>query len=67
MWMVIFLAHTRLRAEAIYEQLLQEGFLVRLSPVYRAVSDSENYYELMVLKSEAQEARQMLLDKGLCC
>jgi hypothetical protein len=34
--------------------------------VYRGVSEAENYYELMVPESEADEARQVLLDRGLC-
>jgi len=47
------------------DRLIQEGFLVKLRPVYRAVNSADNYYELLVLRSEAQEARQILLDYGL--
>ena len=66
MWMVIHMAKSRALAKAIGQRLEREGFLARLNPVYRAVSDEENYFELMVPESEAKEARQVLVDDGLC-
>jgi hypothetical protein len=64
--MVIHMARTLSLAEQMADALKREGFLVKLSPVYRGVSEAENYYELMVPESEAGEARQVLLDRGLC-
>ena len=66
MWIVIHMTKAKTLALAICEQLTAEGFLVKISPVYRALSDEENYFELMVPESEAAEARQVLLDRGLC-
>ncbi len=66
MWMVVHMARSLSLAQTLREKLEREGFLVRLSPVYRAVSDDENYFELMVPESEAVEARQVLLDVGYC-
>ena len=48
------------------EQLLKdEGFLVRLRPVYKALCDAENYFEIKVLESELEEAREFLVSHGL--
>ncbi|MCL1963852.1 MAG: hypothetical protein FWF69_02175 [Firmicutes bacterium] len=66
MWMVIHMAKSKTLALSVCEQLEREGFLVKLSPVYRGISDEDNYFELMVPESEAAEARQVLLDRGLC-
>jgi len=66
MWMVVHMAKSKTLALSICQLLEREGFLVKLSPVYRARSDEENYFELMVPESEAAEARQVLLDRGLC-
>ncbi len=66
MWIVIHMAKSLALAQALQKLLAEDGFLVRISPVYRAVRDEENYYELMVLQSEAAEARQILVDHGLC-
>lgn len=66
MWIVIHMARSLARAQMIRDRLAAEGFLVRLLPVHRAVSDEVNYFEVKVPASEAPEARQYLLDQGLC-
>ena len=66
MWMVVHMAKSKALALEVCQQLEREGFLVKLCPVYRARSDEENYFELMVPEAEAAEARQVLLDSGLC-
>ncbi len=66
MWMVIHMAKTLAIAQAARERLESEGFLVKLAPVYRKLRDEENYFELMVPELEAVEARQVLMDHGLC-
>ncbi len=65
MWLVIHMAKSRAAAEALKDALLGEGFLVKMNPVYRALADEENYFELMVPEGEAKEARQVLLNRGL--
>ncbi len=44
---------------------LQEGILARSKQVYRTVSSEDNYYEIMVLGSEAVEAQQLLIENNL--
>ena len=43
--------------------LTEEGFLVRSRALERSVVDGA--YEIYALESEAQEARNFLLEKGL--
>lgn len=66
MWVVIHMAKSLQLAQTINDLLIREGFLVRLHPVYKAVSDEENYYELKVPAAEAAEAQQVLVDQGMC-
>ena len=47
-------------ADAVEQLLRSEGFLVRRREVL-----SSGMVELCVLESEAQEAREMLVEKGL--
>lgn len=66
MWMVIHMAKSLSFAESIERVLANEGFLVKLHPVYRKANDEENYFELLVPEAEAAEACQVLLDRGIC-
>lgn len=52
-------------AQRIEHLLLDEGFWVRLRPVYKALPDAENYFEIKVLKSELTEAREFLMAHNL--
>jgi hypothetical protein len=65
MWMVVHMAQSQAVAEEIRDCLAAEGLLVRVRPVYRAVSSQENFYEIQVLQSETQEAHSILLERGL--
>ncbi|MBR3015933.1 MAG: hypothetical protein IKH57_02445 [Clostridia bacterium] len=64
-WKVIHMAHSEKNAREILALLEGEGILARAKQVYRAVSSEENCYEIMVLGSEAVEARQMLIEHNL--
>lgn len=64
MWLVITLAKSKSLADQIAKTLETEGILVKIRPVYKMHADEENYYELLVLKAEAQEARELLLENG---
>lgn len=66
MWLVIHMARTLALAQSICDRLTDEGFLVRLNPVYRGVCETKNYYELMVPRAEAEEARSVLAEHGIC-
>ena len=39
--------------------------MVKLKPLYKNTPEDENYYEVHVLESEAEEAREILMEKGL--
>lgn len=64
-WIVIHMAHSEKAAEEVCTLLTNEGFMVRQKAVYRNVSSEENYYEILVIKSEAQEARNILMERSL--
>ncbi len=64
-WKVIHMAHSEKNAKEILALLEQEGFLARSKQVYRTVSSEDNYYEIMVLGSEAVEAQQLLIENNL--
>jgi hypothetical protein len=65
MWVVVTLAKSKESARTIESMLSSEGILVKVKPLYKNVSEDENYYEIHVLESEAEEAREILVDKGL--
>lgn len=65
LWMVVYMAHGKQRADNVESLLQAEGFLVKRRQLDRAISDTEGACELLVLKAEAQEAREFLLEKGL--
>ena len=58
-WLVIYMTRSLQALEAAERMLSGEGFLVRRREVSGA-----NTYELCVLESEAQEARQLIMEKG---
>lgn len=64
-WKVIHMAHSEKNAKEILALLEREGFFARSKQVYRTVSSEENYYEIMVLGSEAVEAQQLLIENNL--
>lgn len=66
MWIVIHMAKSLALAQRLRKLLAEDGFFVKILPIYRGISDENNYYELMVPQSEAAEARQSLMDRGLC-
>lgn len=63
-WITIQVLHTAEQAEAAQQILEAEGFLVNVHSLAHSVSQGENCYEIMVLKSEANEARELLMEHG---
>ena len=63
-WLVVHIAHNRQQADAVVRMLEEEGFLVNVKALGGMVSAS-GACELRVLASEAEEARRLLLEKGL--
>jgi len=64
-WKVIHMSHSEKNAKEIISLLEREGILARAKQVYKTVSSEENYYEIMVLGSEAVEARELLIENNL--
>lgn len=64
-WKVIHMARSEKHAKDILSLLEREGILARSKQVYRTVSSEENYYEILVLGSEAVEAQQLLIENNL--
>lgn len=65
MWIVVHLAKTLEAAQALEQKLQGEGILVKLCAIYKNKSAQDNYYEILVLKSESEEAREIILGSGL--
>ena len=63
LWLVVYMTHSLPALEAAEQMLASEGFLVRRRELHRSVSGA-GAYELRVLESEAQEARQLIMEKG---
>lgn len=64
MWVAIHISDSKPAADRIVQVLSDEGFLVRTSPVYKNIFSKGNHYEILVLKSEAYDARNILLING---
>lgn len=58
------MAHSADAADSAKELLESEGFMVKLRPLAHSVSPTESCFEIMVLKSEAEEARDLLMERG---
>ena len=58
------MAKSKEMADEIELLLSKEGLLVKTRRVYKNVSDESNYYEIRVLKSEFEEAKKVLLERG---
>ncbi len=64
-WTVIHMTRGETRAEEILQALKAEGFMARVRQMSRAMSGEENDFEVLCLESEAQEAQQLLIERGL--
>lgn len=63
-WLVVYVTYSQQMAQNVEQLLSAEGILVRCRALNRAIAGSGTF-ELCVLASEAQEARKILLEKGL--
>ena len=64
LWMVVYVTYSQKQADAVEQLLRDEGFLVRVRTLNRAITGS-GVFELRVLASEAGEARRFLSERGL--
>ena len=63
-WVVIHMAHSEQRALDAQTLLTREGFMVRIRPVAKTLA-GDHCFELMAIKAEAKEAREVLQENGL--
>jgi len=64
-WTVIHMTGSGEKAERILSALREEGFMVSARRMSRAMSGNENDYEILCIDSEAKEAHQLLIERGL--
>ena len=60
MWVVVYMAEGKIRAEQILDLLTGEGFLAKAKPVYKNTGPEENLYEIIVPKSEVSDAHKAI-------
>ena len=64
-WMVVHIARDEAHANLIREAFEREGLMIRLQSTYRDSVEDDNSYQIMVLRSEAEEARELISERGL--
>ncbi len=64
MWTVIYIAQSKKMSEIIEKLLTEEGMLVKVQAVSKKLESEQGYYEILVPESEAEEAQNILYEKG---
>ena len=64
MWMVVGVANNQAMAENMRKALENEGILVKLRAASVRASRGGNTVEMLVLESEAESSREILLENG---
>ncbi len=64
MWIVVGMASSQITAQAMQKGLESEGILVKLRNVSSKTKRSSDTYEILVLESESDAAREILIEKG---
>ena len=64
MWIVVCIASGQNRTEEIRRFLESEGVMVKIRPAFRKAANVVCDFEIAVLESEAEEARQLLIEGG---
>ncbi|MBQ8080609.1 MAG: hypothetical protein IJ240_01780 [Clostridia bacterium] len=65
LWTVIHMTRGQEKADMILAALQAEGFMARSTRMSRVMSDTEDDFEILVIASEAEEAQQFLIERGL--
>lgn len=64
MWMVVGVANNQTMAENMRKALEKEGILVKQRAASVRASRVGNTFEILVLESEAESTREILLENG---
>lgn len=65
MWIVVGMASSKKIAFKMQKALESEGILVKIANVTGKIKSSDDTYEVLVLESESDSAREILLENGL--
>ena len=65
MWMVVGMVSSAKKAAQMQMTLEEEGILVKLRNVSAKAKTTDNTIEVLVLESEADGAREILVENGL--
>ena len=64
MWMVVGMANNQSVADSMRTVLEREGVLVKVRNASVRAKQASNAYEVLVLESEADTSREILLENG---
>ena len=64
MWIVVGVAGNQTLADKMQKELESEGILVKVRNASARAKQQGSTFEIMVLKSEADFSREVLLEKG---
>ena len=64
MWMIVGMANNQSIAESMQKVLEREGVLVKVRNAAVRAKQASNAYEILVLESEADSSREILLENG---
>ena len=64
MWIVMHIARGKALCDRLVSLLEANGILVNVKPTYKNMPESQNDYQIRVLKSEAEQARSVLIKNG---
>ncbi len=64
MWIVVGMASSQKMAQTMQKGLESEGILVKIRNVSSKTKRSSDTYEILVLESESDAAREILIEKG---
>ncbi len=65
MWIVISMSNNQQIAEKTQKKLEAEGILVKIRNIASKTKNNGNTFEIMVLESESESAREILFENGL--
>ncbi|MEG1500810.1 MAG: glutamate decarboxylase [Clostridiales bacterium] len=60
MWTIVYIATSQIKAQNLVEALQQEGFMVRLRTVGAIADGDAAHIEILVPRSEAEDAMEMM-------
>ena len=64
MWMIVGMANNQSMASGMQKVLEREGVLVKVRNASVRAKQVSNAFEILVLESEADSSREILLDSG---